>query len=265
MVAIDIHPSELAYAFAYAKIQSVIGWGDAPFLPEDEAALAGWGAEGEERLRAAGHLIGEPETGLNFTDEMTSAIMALINPSIVVLAERKAGDQAQCLSVHVAGAELIGLVRRPDGMFEMTRYTDFTAAAGACAGFVGATLDRLEHEARIETDHKTLATLHGAAGNRPKDVIAALVGLGLSEVDAASATRTFAEPAAAGVLSVSYCAGNVVQDVEPITAMTSADGETWIIFPPASMEGPMVLERSSVGALTARVAVTTAARVEAAS
>jgi len=80
--------------------------------------------------------------------------------------------------------------------------------------------------------------------------------------DAGSAAHAFAAPAAAGVLSVLYCAGNAVQDAEPITVMIGEDDDAWIIFTPAGLDGPMVLERSSVGALAARVAVTTAARLQ---
>ena len=48
MGSIEIHPSELAYAFAHAKVDSIIGWGDTPFLPQD-GNVDEWGAEGEER------------------------------------------------------------------------------------------------------------------------------------------------------------------------------------------------------------------------
>ncbi|MFL4472164.1 hypothetical protein ACERZ8_20600 [Tateyamaria armeniaca] len=265
MAPIHIHPSELAYAFAYAKVSNIIGWGDAPFLPDDPDAMSEWVKEGGERLQASGRLFGDPDQGLNFTDEMTAAVLALVNPTIVLTSERKAGDDVQRLTVHVSGSDFVGLIQRGDGMFEMTRYADFTAAAGACAAFVGATLDRLEAEARIETDHKTLATLHGSAGSRRDDVVAAMVKLGLSDPDAGSAADAFAAPSTAGVLSVLYCAGNAVQEAEPLTVMTNADKDTWIIFPLAGLDGPMVLERSSVAALTARVSVTTAARVSASS
>ncbi|MEO0380253.1 MAG: hypothetical protein AAF252_08265 [Pseudomonadota bacterium] len=259
MSSIELHPSELAYAFAYAKVDSIIGWGDTPFLPED-GDVSGWAAEGEQRLRAGRRLVGMPETGLNFSPPLTAAILALVNPTLVLLSERRNGDGVRRLSVHAAGSHFVGLIQRGDGMFQMTSYSDMMAAAGACAGFVGASLEPLRGEARVETTQKVLKTLHGAAGARTEDVIGGMVRLGLSKADAASAVSAFADPEAAGMLSVLYCAGNAVQDADPISVMTNAEKQTWTIFPPASLDGPMVLERSSVAALTARVAVSTAAR-----
>ena len=262
MSSIEIHPSELAYAFAYAKVDSIIGWGDTPFLPED-GDVSEWGTEGEERLRAAGRLVGDPETGLNFIPAITAAILTLVNPTLVLLSERRSGGRVQRLSVHAAGMYFVGLIQRSDGMFELTSYSDLMAAAGACAGFVGATLEPLRSEARVETTQKVLSTFHGAAGARPDDVIGGMVRLGLSKTEAESAARAFSDPESAGMLSVLYCAGNAVQDADPISVMTNAEKQTWTIFPPASLDGPMVLERSSVAALTARVAVSTAARFSA--
>ncbi len=262
MSSMEIHPSELAYAFSYAKVDSIIGWGDTPFQPEDVDA-ADWAKEGEERLRAAGRLVGDTEAGLNFTPAITAAILALVNPTLVLLSERRSGNRVQRLSVHAAGIHFVGLIQRGDGMFEVTSYADLMAAAGACAGFVGATLEPLRSEARVETTQKVLSTLHGSAAKRPDDVVGGMVRLGLSKTEAESAARAFSDPAAAGMLSVLYCAGNAVQDADPISVMTNADKQTWTIFPPASLDGPMVLERSSVAALTARVAVSTAARFSA--
>lgn len=262
MSLVELHPSELAYAFANAKVDSIIGWGDTPFLPED-GDVSEWATEGEDRLRAAGRLVGEPETGLNFVPAITAAILALVNPTLVLLSERRSGNRVQRLSVHAAGIHFVGLIQRGDGMFEMTSYSDLMAAAGACAGFVGATLEPLRGEARVETTQKVLSTLHGSAGARPDDVVGGMVRLGLSKADAESAARAFSDPASAGMLSVLYCANNAVQDADPISVMTNADQQTWTIFPPASLNGPMVLERSSVAALTARVTVSTAARFSA--
>ena len=262
MGSIEIHPSELAYAFAHAKVDSIIGWGDTPFLPQD-GNVDEWGAEGEERLRAAGRLVGELETGLNFTRPIMAAILALVNPTLVLLSERRTGNRVQRLSVHASGVHFVGLIQRADGMFEMTSYSDLMAAAGACAGFVGATLEPLRSEARVETTQKVMSTLHGSAGKRPDDVVGGMVRLGLSKTEAESAARAFSDPASAGMLSVLYCADNTVQDADPISVMTNADKQTWTIFPPASLDGPMVLERSSVAALTARVTVSTAARFSA--
>ncbi len=264
MAAIEIHPSELAYAFSYTKTAEVIGWGREPFLPAGNGAgdPAGWYSEGEERLLAAGRLVGRPETGLNFTEEMTSALLALVNPGLVLLAQRKAEGGLSTLTVHAAGDAFTGLTRRTDGAFELTRYAELTAAAAACASFVGASLAPLETEARVEANHQVLEKLRelSDAGQADK-VIAALVKLGARETDAKSAVLALARPSAAGVLSVLYCANNVVEDVEAFSVLTNALDHTWILFPPASLEGPMILERSSVSALAARVGVGVAARL----
>jgi hypothetical protein len=88
----------------------------------------------------------------------------------------------------------------------------------------------------------------------------ALVLLGAEAADARSAVSSLVSPAAAGVVSVLYCRNNAVLDVETFSVMTNAQDQTWIAFPPASLEGPMVLERSSVAALASRIAVGVAAR-----
>lgn len=263
MSSIDIHPSELAYAFYYAKAEEIIGWGLDPFMPKDTASeeAAQWLTNGERLLREAGRLVGTPDAGLNFSPEIASAVLALVNPAVVLMAERKIDDLVRRLSVHVAGPNFIGLSRREDGMFELTRYADLTAAAGACAGFLGTSLAPLEGDVRVETTLERMSKMHqdAKAGNIDA-AIAALVELGAPEPDAACAVQALAKPAAAGVLSVFYCATNKVQDAEPFSVMTTGDDKTWLVFSPASIAGPIVLERSSAAALTARVAVGIAAR-----
>lgn len=266
MAALEMHPSEFAYAFAYAKTEEIIGWGSAPFSPppDDGSSTSDWLTAGEARLVAAGRLVDAPNKGLSFAEAITADILALVDPSLVLMAERKDGDLVKRLTVHVAGSELVGLTRRPDGMFELTRYSEITAAAGACAGFLGASFDRLDAEARIDTDLKTLTTLYKSSKTKADESAKALVLLGLTEKEAASAISAFREPATAGVLSTLYCAGNKVRDADPITVMTTPQDETWIMFQPASIAGPMILERSSVGALTARITVGITARLSAA-
>lgn len=263
MAGIEMHACELAYAMAYAKVDKIIGWGKAPFEPPDAYAddPAGWYAEGERRLRAAGRLTGTPEAGLDFTLEVTADILTLVDPNVVLMAERKDGAGVRKLTVHATGARFVGLIRGADGLFVLTRYADLTAAAGACAGFLGASFARLQIEARVDTTHKVLETLFNAAEARPDDVVVALTKLGLEDGAAQSAMQALSAPAKSGVLSVFYCAMNAVQDVEPISVMTNEADETWLLFPPASLEGPMVLERSSVAALTARVSVGITARM----
>lgn len=263
MASIKIHPSEFAYAFAYAKAKDIVGWGYEPFSPtfDDADIPTEWFSDGEARMIAAGRLIGTSEEGMNFTDELSSAILALVKPSLVLMAERRSGDEVQRLTVHVAGSDLIGLTLGVDGLFELVRYTEMTAAAGACVGFLGASLTPLFEESRIDTDMKTLTTLHKFSGSSPEKAQKALVLLGLSESAAISAVNTLAEPQSSGMLSVLYCADNEVQDAEAISVLTSVQDHTWILFQPASVDGPMILERSAASALTARVSVGIAARL----
>jgi hypothetical protein len=264
MTSIELHPSELGYAFSYARTEGIIGWGTKPFLPPDDAGgdPGDWFRGGEARLVAAGRLVGTPEAGLNFTDEMTQAILALVNPGVVLLAQRKTGDGVRTMTVHATDDDFVGLTRRADGMFELTRYDGMTAAAGACAAYVGASLERLKAEARIEADQATLSRLKKVAGLGDTDaVVVALVGLGASEADATSAAAALAAPAAAGVVSVLYCANNAVLETETFSVLTNAEDQTWVVFAPASPTGPVILERSSTAALTARIAVGVAARL----
>jgi hypothetical protein len=265
MTPIELHPSELGYAFSYARTEGIVGWGTKPFLPPDDAGgdRADWFRGGEARLVAAGRLVGTPETGLNFTDEMTQAILALVNPGIVLLAQRKAGDDGvRTLTVHATDDDFVGLTRHADGMFELTRYDGMTAAAGAGAAFAGASLAPLKAEVRIESDQETLSRLKQMAGAGDQGVVVtALMGLGASEADATSAAAAFVAPAAAGVVSVLYCANNAIQQTEAFSVLTNAQDQTWIVFAPAGPTGPVILERSSAAALAARIAVGVAARL----
>lgn len=262
MDRVDLHPSELGYAFSYSKTAEVIGWGGAPFLPAEGDDPARWYADGEARLLAAGRLVGTVEDGLNFTDAMARAVLALANPAVVLLAQRKAGEGMRTLTVHAAGSDLVALTRRSDGMFELTPHADLTAAAGACAGFVGAALAPPETETRIEADQRVVSRLVRLAGEgETRKVLAALVRLGATEAEAASALAALARPAAAGIVAVLYCAGNRVRDAETYSVLTTAEDRTWVVFPPAGLDGPMVLERSSAAALSARIAVAVAARL----
>ncbi len=264
MTTIELHPSELAYVFSYSRTEAVIGWGSAPFLPAGEADgdLADWLDRGGARLAAAGRLTGTPETGLNFTDDMAQAVLALADPRIVLMGQHKAGEGVRTLTVHVRGDDAIGLTRHPDGMFEMTRYADLTAAAGACAAFAGASLTPLDRDARAETDQDTLTALRQLArAGEAAELVAGLVRLGLEEPDARSVALGMSGPAAAGVVSVLYCQANAVSDAETFSVMTNGEDHTWIMFAPAGPDGPVILERSSVAALTARIAVGVLARV----
>lgn len=262
MAMVDLHPSELAYAFAYSNTREVIGWGIEPFLPagEGDGDPAGWTLQGEERLVAGGLLVGSPEEGLSFTPEMASAILTLADPGLVLLAQRKAGDDVRTLTIHVAGDNRVGLVRREDGIFELARYADLTAAAGACAGFVGAAMAPPDPEVRLETDHPTLLKLKRLAGEGDR-AVDLLMRSGASAPDAASASLALAQPTASGVLSVLYCANNIIEDAETYGVFTNSNDHTWITFSPAGPDGPMIFERSTLSGLAARVSVGIAARL----
>lgn len=266
MASIDLHPSELAYAFSYAKVTNIIGWGMDPFLPSmpEDGNPADWLSAGEARMVAAGRLTGSPDAGLNFTDAMTQAILSLVDPGIVLTAQRKAAGGIQTLTVHASGDRFIGLTRRTDGHFEMTRYAELTAAAAACASFVGAALASPATQAQIEIDASALAEVKRLVKeDRTAEAAAVLVRCGATQADAASAALALDAPSAAGVVSVLYCRANVVEDAEAFSIVTSAQGESWNVFSPVGPDGPSFIERTSVARLAARISVGIAARLSA--
>ena len=258
----SVHPSELAYAFAYARTEAVIGWNDAVWQPTEDTAQAreDWLKGGEAKLVEAGRLTGDPETGLNFTDEMSSLVLALANPSLVLLAERKSDGGVRKMTVHASGDDVYAMSRRQDGGLDVTRHADLMAAAGACAGFVGASLDPIADGPRVEATDAVFAKIQQAGAVQPQKAGDALQKLGLADAAARSAIQALVSPAASGVLSTFYCANNAVQDAEVLTVLTNSDDETWLLHFPADAEGPMVLEQSSASGLIARVVVEIAAR-----
>lgn len=262
MTSLLLHPKELAYAFSYSKTLDVIGWGRDPFLPEGKGDLAAWYNDGAARLHAEGHLIGTPDTGTDFSADFSTAVLALADPTVVLLAQRKEGAGLRRMTVHVAGETVLAMTQRTDGMFELTRYADMTAAAVACSGFLGAALKPDTAGTRVESDRETLSTLHQqATGGQTDGAHAQLVQMDVSEQDAASILQAFSMPAVAGTLSVFYCADNVALNAQAFSVMTTQQDETWIMFTPASPTGPMVLERSSIPALSGRVLMGVAARL----
>lgn len=264
MAAIVLHPSELGYAFSYARADGIIGWGKEPFLPAgaEDGDAADWFAGGEQRMVAAGRLTGTPELGLNFTDDMTGAILALVEPGIVLLAQRKTGDGVRTQTVHARGADLVGLTHQRDGLFELTRYANLTAAAVACAGFAGAAAAPAGPDAQMQMNYETTNEVKRLiGGGRTDEAVAVLTGLGAARTAADSAVLALASPTAAGALSVLYCQNNRIEDTDTFSVLTSARGETWILFSPSGASGPVVLERSSVASLTARVTIGAAARL----
>ncbi|HMO71559.1 MAG TPA: hypothetical protein PKC84_07950 [Paracoccaceae bacterium] len=266
MATIDIHPSEIAYGFSYARVSDVVGWGIGPFLPPtpEDGPLDAWLIGGEDRLIAAGtsDVAGRAaDAGLHLAASLTAAILALAAPEVVLLAQRKAGKGMRKMTVHCAGDDFIGLMLRGDGMFEMTRYADLVAASGACAGFVGAGIDPQESEARVETDAAGMARVMERARSGDTGGTALMLGrMGLGAVDAQSAAQALVAPAASGVVSAMYCRMNAVVDVETYSVLTDGEDRTWVIFAPAGAEGPTILELSSASGLTARVAVGVVAR-----
>lgn len=263
MTTVRLHPSELAYAFSHAGVADIIGWGRAPFLPDgtEDGDPKAWYADGAARMAAADRLIEAAGKGLTFTPQITQSVLALVDPALVLMAERKEGAGLRRLTVHVAGDTLVGLMRRTDGTFELTRYADLTAATAACVGFLGAAPRPVTAGARIDATQEALTEAAALAKAGQDDAAqAALVGLGTSDGDAASVVQAIVAPKAAGTLSVFYCADNTARSAEAFSVMTTAQDETWIIFAPASLRGPMVLERSSASALAGRVVISVAAR-----
>lgn len=261
MTPIKMHPCELAYAFSYAEVSEIIGWGQAPFMPDAQKGddAKNWYADGAARLTAANRLV-ETENGLNFTEDLAADILALVDPAIVLIAERKHGKGLRRFTVHMANDTLIGMTLDSDGLFELTGYADLTAATAACVGFLGAARRPVHAGTRVETSEAALADVHSLARNgQLEDAIAALHRLGATLNDARSIVQAMAAPRASGMLSLLYCTENVARTARPFSVMTNTDCETWILFPPASLEGPMIVERSSVPALTARVLVNVAA------
>lgn len=259
-----IHPSELAYAMVFARAETLIGWGSDPFLPAGpgDGEPADWLAAGEARLVAAGRLTGRPEAGLNFTDDHTAAMLALVNPGLVLLAQRRAGDGVQTQTIHAGEGAIVGLVRQSDGLFEMETYEDLTAAAAASAAFLGADAGPLAERVRIETDAAKLDEVKRLAGSGQTGAAeAGLRALGAGEAAARSAVAAMAAPAAAGVLSLLYTRANAVEEAEALALLTNAAGETWVVVTPEGPEGPVILERASVAALAARVGVDVAVRL----
>lgn len=257
-----LHPSELAYIFTYMKVGSVIGWGSELFAaPGDPDA---WADEGLQRLQASGRLVPGKQPGrYRFHEDFLDVATALSDPQVVLLAQRKEGDGVRTLTHHIRDTEAIGLSLLPEGHFDLTPQPSFAAAAGAAAAFAGASPRPVDERVRIEANHKVLQRLDGMAeAGEIEPVIAALQKLGASEAEAKSAVLAFARPAASGVVSMLYCNANNVQDAEAYTVLTNEAAHSWLVFPPADADGPVVLERSSIASLTSRLVITIAARVK---
>ncbi|MEM9250629.1 MAG: hypothetical protein AAGB05_18315 [Pseudomonadota bacterium] len=265
MTSFLLHPSELAYGLANARSAHVIGWGDARFLPAGatDADLDAWVDQGAERLLAAGGLTGTSDEGLNFAAPVAEIIMTLADPTLVLLVERKVGDGMRRMTVHFANNTAFGMIRRADGMFEIVRYAELTAAAVACAAYLGMALSPVEAGTHLTSTFEGMKDIRTLAkADQIEAASSKLTEIGATTEEAASILEAMTAPRSSGGFSILYCAGNKALNAQSFSVMSNAEGETWSLFPQGSVNGPMILERSSVQALAGRVIVTIAAQLE---
>jgi hypothetical protein len=256
-----MHPAELSYVFSYLKTGVVVGWGAEPFAAPTTDADA-WFETGRDRLTKSGRLVPGKQKGRHrFSDEVTRIAATLSDPQIVILTQRREVGGVRTMTHHLSGKVVVEATRRPDGDFAVLELPSLNAAAGASAAFVGAADDTPPSAVRIEANQKVFDRMRELAAKGAKETAAAaLVKLGASPAAARSALAALGAPASGGVVSVLYCAANSVQDAETYTVLTSKAGESWVLFPPAAPDGPVVLERTSVASLAARILVAIATR-----
>jgi len=254
--ATSYHPTELAYLFSYLRVQGIIGWGADPFTPPRGQEDAFYGS-GRDRLVRNRRLIPGKQPGrFRFADATAKLGATLSDPQIVFVTHRRDRDSARVLTHHVAGAHVVEMSLGADGNFQVVEYPTLAGAAGAAAAFVGATDKPVQTPVRIEANAKLFERLKELSRQgKTEQAVAALKQLGADDTAARSVASAFGQPAASGVVSVMYCSGNVAQDVEPYAVLTNSADESWLTFPPATADGPVVLEQTSVGALTARILV----------
>jgi hypothetical protein len=259
---ISFHPTELGYVLSYLKVNALIGWGPGPFTPPPAGADAYYAA-GLDRLKRAQRLVAGNQPGrYRFSDQISRIAATLSEPEIVLVTNRKEKAGARILTHHLAGAHIVELSLGKDGNFQVVEYESLAAAAAAAAAFVGATAEPVANSVRIEADQKAFAHVKELAkDSAEKPAIAALVKLGATELAARSAVSALKHPAASGVVSVMYCVGNAVQDADTYAVLTNDGGESWVVLPLGSSKGQVVLERTSVSALTAGIVVAVAARM----
>jgi hypothetical protein len=260
--ATSYHPTELAYLFSYLKVKGILGWGPDPFAPPPGQEDAFYG-EGRDRLLRHGRILPGKQPGRHrFADATAKLGVTLSDPQIALVTHRRDGDAVRVLTHHVHSAHVVEMSLGTDGSFQVIEYPTLAGAAGAAAAFVGATDQPVPTPVRIEANAKVFARMKELAQQRKaQSAVAALMQLGADEAAARSVASAFGEPAASGVVNVMYCAGNVAQDAEPYAVMTNGADESWLTFPPAMADGPVVLEQTSVGALTARILVGVSAKL----
>ena len=257
-----LHPSELAYVFSYMRVGGIVGWGSALFTPPPGGADAFY-RDGLARLRRAGRVLPGKQPGRFRIDEAVSRIAATLSePQIVLVAQRRDGDGVRLLTEHVAGAHVVEMSMRADGRFAVLEQPSLAAAAGAAAGFVGASEQPAGPLVRLEATQEILARMKKlAAQGRAAAALPALVKLGAVEESARSALAALGRPEASGVASVMYCTGNSVVSSETYSVLTAPNGASWMIYAPGAPDGPVVLERTSIGGLSARILVGITARI----
>ena len=254
--ATSYHPTELAYLFSYLRVKGILGWGAAPFTPPPGQEDAFYG-EGRDLLLGNQRILPGNQPGRHrFADATVKLGTTLSDPQIVLVTHRRDNDSARVLTHHVAGAHVVEMSLGSDGVFQVVEYPTLAGAAGAAAAFVGATDRPVQTLVRIEANAKILERMKALARQgKAQHAIAALTQLGIDAAAARSVASAFGQPTASGVVTVMYCSGNVAQDVVPYAVLTNDAHESWLTFPPATADGPVVLEQTSVGALTARILV----------
>jgi len=254
------HPAELATVLSYLRVNAVIGWG--PLAPREEESAAFF-ADGTRRLQQSKRLLLGKQAGRYRFAEATARIATTLgDPMIVVLTQRREGATAHTMTHHIRGTDVVEMTKGKDGNFQIIEHPSLAGAAGAAAAFVGAGASVVGEPTRIDTDKATFEKILKLAKTGSADAATqTLVKLGATLTAAHSAVSAIRNPSASGVISILYCIGNASVDAEAYAVFTNPADESWVAFQPASGEGPAVLERTSLGALTARILVTIGAKM----
>jgi hypothetical protein len=260
---LPLHPTELAYVLSYMKTNMVIGWGTEPFKPTP-ANKDAFFADGLDRLKAAMRLVvGKQPARFRFTDEISEITSTLAEPQIVLVTNRQAEKGVRVMTHHIGAKRIVQLTLDNKGIFQVVQYDSLTGAAGAATAFVGAAAKPVKIANQVQAAETELKTIKELARRKASAAEAALTKLGFDNLAASSVTLAFSKPAASGIINVLYCTGNFVQDSDSYAVLTNFDDESWTLFSSDTAPGQMMVERTSVGSLAARITVTTAARITA--
>jgi hypothetical protein len=255
------HPAELAYALSYLNVKAVIGWGPEPFTPPKGKSDAFY-ANGLARLKRNKRLLPGKQAGrFRFSDEMSQIFATLADPLIAIVTHRKDGKGVRILTHYQKDTTVIELSREKDETFRLQQYDTLAGAAGAATAFVGASAEMSGAPVQLEAKQANFESIKELIrkGNVEK-AKAEVEDFGADDTAADSLINAIRQPQASGVVNVMYCSGNAVQDSETYAVLTAGAGESWVLFPPASAQGPVVCERTSVPSLTARILVAISAR-----